>query len=129
MAALVAIALAASKAFRDRNTVVDLRHAVRRLTEVKARYAMTNAELERYMRTAVDQPGLFRAGFPFGAALSPGRVEPWLEKHRRRKQVILEPSPRVPESELLSVSELARRGCAFLGSFAKLPLSSSLSNK
>ena len=61
-AALVPLARAAVKAFRDRNAVVDVNHAVRRLAEAKARYGMTSAELEQYVGAAPDQPGLFLRG-------------------------------------------------------------------
>jgi ribosomal protein S25 len=112
--ALEPLARAAVKAFADRNAVVDVNHAVRRLAEAKARYGMTNAELSQYVRTAPDQPGLLRAGFPFGAAFSPSRVEPWLERHRRRRVALAPGSP--SDGRTLPVQELAIRGSAFLDS-------------
>ena len=78
--ALLPLARAAAKAFGDRNTVLDVNHAVRRLADAKARYGMTTAELAQYLLTAPDQPGLLRAGFPFAAAFASGRVLPWLER-------------------------------------------------
>jgi hypothetical protein len=111
----VPLARTVAKAFAERDVVVDLGHAVSRLAAAKERYGMSDEELERYFRTAPDQPGLSRAGFPFGAALSPGRVEPWLAKHRRRRDPLpsrLQPSEICP----LPVSELGTRSAAFLRS-------------
>jgi hypothetical protein len=125
-AALVPLARAAAKAFGDRNAVVDVNHAVRRLADVKTRYGMSDKELEQYVRTAPDQPGLLRAGFPFGAALSPGRVGPWLERRRRRYGLAPELSSPPSESTHMSAPELANRGAAFLASLVEhSPLSSS----
>ena len=78
---------------------------------------MSDKELERYIRVAPDQPGLLRAGFPFGAAFSDVRIEPWLERHRGRRQSAPdggEPSHTVA----LSARELAARGSTFLNSLA-----------
>jgi hypothetical protein len=87
---------------------------------------MSDTELEQYVRTAPDQPGLLRAGFPFGAALSPGRVGPWLERCRRRYRLAPAPSPPPSESTHLSAPELANRGATFLASLVeRSPLSSS----
>ena len=118
--ALVPLARAAAKAFSDRNGVVDVNHAARRLADVKARYGMSEKELEKYVRAAPDQPGLLRAGFPFGAAFSPGRLEPWLERHRHRRQ---SPPEHLERSTIkpLSARELATRGSMFLGSLARAP--------
>jgi hypothetical protein len=90
---------------------------VRRLAVAKERYGMTNDELERYLRTAAEQPGLCRAGFPFGAALSPTRVEPWLERRRRIRLRAPDRSP-TPEPESLDPTEIASRGRQFLASLA-----------
>jgi hypothetical protein len=119
--ALAPLARVAAKAFGDRNGVVDVNHAARRLADVKARYGMSDKELERYVRAAPDQPGLLRAGFPFGAAFSPGRLEPWLERHRRRQS----PPEHIARSIIkpLSARELATRGSVFLSSLARGPSS------
>jgi hypothetical protein len=89
-------------------------HAVRRLADAKARYGMSDKELEKYVRAAPDQPGLLRAGFPFGAAFSPGRLEPWLERHRHRR--VVHAPCRAADDRTLPVHELAIRGSAFLAS-------------
>jgi hypothetical protein len=117
-AALVPLARAAAKAFGDRNAAVDVNHAIRRLADVKARFGMSDTELEQYVRVAPDQPGLFRAGFPFGAAFCPTRVQPWLQRHRPRRQV----APQLcgtAEFQALSASELASRGTAVLVSLGE----------
>ncbi len=114
-AGLVPLARTVAKSFAARNVVVDLGHAVSRLAAAKERYGMSDEELERYLRTAPDQPGLSRAGFPFGAALSPGRVEPWLAKHRRRRDDVPGRS-QLSEVCPLPVSELGTRSAAFLSS-------------
>jgi len=111
--ALLPLARAAAKAFGDRNTVVDVNHAVKRLADAKARYGMTTAELAQYLRTAPDQPGLLRAGFPFAAAFASGRVVPWLERQRRRRRSAARPLESA-STQALSISELALRGSAFL---------------
>jgi len=119
-AALVPLARAAAQAFRDRNSIVDVDHAARRLAAAKVRYGMSDRELEQYVRTAPDQPGLFRAGFPFGAAFSRARIEPWLEKHRRRRQSAPD-GGEVSSSVPLSARELATRGSIFLSSLSRGP--------
>jgi hypothetical protein len=115
---LVPLARTATKLFAAQNVVVDLRHAVRRLAAARERYGMTDAELGKYLSAAPDQPGIARAGFPFGAALSPSRVEPWLEKYRRRERAAPE-RREVATPTPLSSSEIAMRGNAFLGSLAR----------
>jgi hypothetical protein len=114
IAALVPLARAAAKAFSDQNGVVDVNHAVRRLADAKAQYGMSDNELEKYVRAAPEQPGVLRARFPFSAAFSPGRLEPWLERHRQRR-VASVPSGAADDCGL-PVHELAIRGSAFLAS-------------
>jgi hypothetical protein len=109
-----------AKAFSDRNGVVDVNHALRRLADAKARYGMSDKELEQYELTAPDQPGLFHAGFPFGAAFCPSRVEPWLKRRRRQHHFIAKASLPRPEPAL-SAGELESRGTAFLGSLGVVP--------
>ena len=111
---LVPLARAAAKAFSDRDGVVDVNHAVRRLAAAKAQYGMSDNELEKYVKAAPDQPGVLRAGFPFGAAFSPGRLEPWLKRHRHRCAASV-PSGAADDCAL-PVHELAIRGSAFLAS-------------
>jgi hypothetical protein len=116
-AGLLPLAQTATKLFAAHSVVVDLGHAVRRLAVTKERYGMTYDELEGYVRAAPNQPGLCRAGFPFGAAMSASRVEPWLERHRRiRLRALDRPSP--SENSSLAPTEIASRGRQFLASMA-----------
>jgi len=92
-AALVPLARVAAKVFGDRNGVVDVNHAVKRLAEAKARYGMTNAELEQYVRTGAPSTRAASCGISIRCRALAGSCRAMLQKHRRRHQVAQEPSP------------------------------------